>query len=49
MLAIYLTWSSGDIIEVTVTAVLILALMGAFVAIPFLAEHYIDDRRDKTE
>jgi hypothetical protein len=49
MLAIYLTWTLGDISEVAVTMALIVVLMGCFAAIPFIAEHYIDDRRDESE
>ena len=46
MLAVFLTWTLGDIAEVGVTMVLITAVMGAFVAVPFLAERYLDDRRE---
>jgi hypothetical protein len=49
MLAIYLTWTSSDIIEVAVTMVLIAVVMACFAAIPFIAEYYIDDRRDESE
>jgi hypothetical protein len=46
MHAIYLTWTLGDISEVALTMVLIAALLGIFAAIPFIAERYLDDRRE---
>jgi hypothetical protein len=46
MLAIYLTWTLGDISEVALTMVLITVVMGIFAAIPFIAERYLDDRRE---
>jgi hypothetical protein len=46
MLAIYLTWTVRDISEVALTIALIVVLMGAFAVVPFLAQYYIDDRRE---
>ena len=46
MVAIYLTWTLGDISEVALTMVLITAVMGIFAAIPFIAERCLDDRRE---
>jgi biopolymer transport protein ExbB/TolQ len=46
MLAIYLTWTVGDVSEVALTMALIAVVMGIFAAIPFIAEHYLDDRRE---
>ena len=46
MLLIYLTWTLGDIGEVVLTMVLITIVMGIFAAIPFIAERYLDDRRE---
>ena len=47
MLSIYLTWTFRDIFEVGLTMVLIAVVMACFAAIPFVAEYYIDDRRDE--
>jgi hypothetical protein len=46
MFSIYLTWTLGDIGEVALTMVLITAVMGIFATIPFIAERYLDDRRE---
>jgi hypothetical protein len=46
MLAIYLTWTLSDISEVALTMILITAVLGIFAAIPFIAERYLDDRRE---
>ena len=45
MFSIYLTWTLGDIGEVALTMALIIAVMGIFATIPFIAERYLDDRR----
>lgn len=47
MLAILLTWSQGDIIEMALSFVLIALVMAITAAIPFIAERYIDDRREE--
>jgi hypothetical protein len=47
--AIYLTWTLGDITEVAVTMVLIAVVMAIIAAIPFIAEYYVDDRRDESK
>jgi hypothetical protein len=49
MLAIYLTWTARDVLEVVLTMVVITAALGIFAAIPFIAEHFVDDRRDPSE
>jgi uncharacterized membrane protein len=46
MLAIYLTWTLRDIVEVAVTMAAITVVMGMFAAVPFIAERYLDDRRE---
>jgi hypothetical protein len=46
MLPMYLTWTFRDISEVVLTIALIVVLMGAFAVVPFIAQYYIDDRRD---
>jgi hypothetical protein len=49
LLAIYLTWTTGDILEVALTMVLITVVLGFLAAIPFIAEHFVDERRDPSE
>ena len=49
MLAIYLTWTARDVVEVVLTMVMITVAFGIFAAIPFIAEHFVDDRRDPSE
>ena len=49
MLAILLTWSTRDILEVAITSVLIVVVMAIMAAVPFIAEYYIDDRRDQLQ
>ena len=44
MLAIFLTWTLGDIVEVAVTMAMIACVMGILAAVPFIAERYLDDR-----
>lgn len=44
MLAILLSWTPRDVVEVVITGVLITVLMGIMAAVPFIAEHYVDDR-----
>jgi hypothetical protein len=44
-----LTWTARDIIEVVIATVLMLLVMGAMAAIPFIAEYYVDDRRPPEE
>ena len=46
MPAIFLTWAARDLLEAAITGVLITVVMAIFAAVPFLAEHYIDDRRE---
>ena len=46
MLAILLTWTARDLLEVAITGVLIAVVMAIFAAAPFIAEYYIDDRRE---
>ncbi len=46
MLAILLSWTAGDVLEVAITGVLITVVLGIMAAVPFIAEYYIDDRRD---
>jgi hypothetical protein len=46
MLAILLSWTARDLLEVAITAVLATVVMALFAAIPFIAERYIDDRRE---
>jgi F0F1-type ATP synthase assembly protein I len=49
MLAIYLTWTASDILEVVLTMVMITVAFGIFAAIPFIAERFLDDRHDPSE
>lgn len=46
MLAILLSWTMGDVLEVAITGALITVVMGIMAAVPFIAEYYIDDRRE---
>lgn len=46
MLAIVLNWTPREFVEVAITAVLITVVMGIMAAIPFIAEYYVDDRRE---
>lgn len=46
MLAILLTWAARDLLEVAMTGVLSTVVMAVFAAVPFIAEYYIDDRRE---
>lgn len=45
MLAILLSWTARDVLEVAITGVLITVAMAIMAAAPFIAEYYIDDRR----
>jgi len=45
MLAILLSWTARDVLEVAITGVLITVVMAIMAAAPFIAEYYIDDRR----
>lgn len=45
MLAILLSWTARDLLEVAITGVLITVVMGIMAAVPFIAQYYIDDRR----
>ncbi len=49
MLAIILTWVARDYIEVVITGALMTVAMAGFIAIPFLAEYFIDEPREKSE
>lgn len=44
-----LTWSVGDVLEVAVTAGLIVVVMGVMAAIPFAVQFYIEDVRKREE
>lgn len=46
MLAILLTYTARDILEVAITGVLITLVMAVIAAVPFIAEYYIDDCRE---
>jgi F0F1-type ATP synthase assembly protein I len=49
LLAIYLTWTAGDILEVVLTMIMITVACGIFAAVPFIAEHFVDDRGNPSE
>lgn len=46
MLPLVLNWTAREVLEVVVTGVLIVVVMAVIAAVPFIAEYYIDDRRE---
>jgi len=46
MLPIVLSWAARDVLEVVITGVLITVVMAIMAAVPFIAEYYIDDKRE---